>query len=87
MAIDIEQRTLRSGGQGSTITRNLRTLSSRSSTLSMPRNTLNKSGKHGSVTMLYITLGVLALILSFVLAQAVHHSQPDARPYGAMHQE
>lgn len=34
MAIDIEQRTLRSGGQGSTITRNLKTLSSSSSTLS-----------------------------------------------------
>jgi len=84
MAIDIEQRTLRSGGQGSTITRNLKTLSSSSSTLSMPRNTLNK---HGSVTMLYITLGILALILSFVLAQAVHHAQPDARPHGTLHQE
>jgi hypothetical protein len=53
----------------------------------MPRNTLNKSHKHGSVTMLYITLGVLALVLSFVLAQAVHHAQPDARPHGTLHRE
>lgn len=86
MAIDIEQRTLRSGGQESTITRNLKTSSS-SSTLSMPRNTLNKNHKHGSVMMLYITLGILALILSFVLAQAVHHAQPDARPHGTLHRE
>jgi hypothetical protein len=49
----------------------------------MPRNTLNKSHKRGSVTMLYITLGILALILWFVLAQAVHHAQPDARPDAA----
>jgi len=87
VAIDIEQRTLRSGSQGSTITRNLKTLSSSSSTLSMPRKTLNKSHKRGSVTMRYITLGILALILWFVLAQAVHHAQPDARPHGTLHRE
>ena len=87
MAIDIEQRTLRSGGQREHDHTKLKTLSSSSSTLSMPRNTLNKSHKHGSVTMLYITLGILALILSFVLAQAVHHAQPDARPHGTLHRE
>ena len=47
----------------------------------------DKSHKHGSATMLYIMLGVLALVLSYVLAQAVHHAQPDARPHGTMHQE
>jgi hypothetical protein len=49
----------------------------------MPRNTLNKSHKRGSVTMLYITLGILALILWFVLAQAVHHAQPDTASWDA----
>jgi len=47
----------------------------------------DKSHKHGSATMLYIMFGVLALLLSYVLAQAMHHAQPEARPHGTMHQE
>jgi hypothetical protein len=49
---------------------------------------VNKSNKHGSAMMLYFTLGILALVLSYVFTQAVHQkAKPDARPQGAMHQE
>ncbi len=49
---------------------------------------VNKLKKHGSATMLYVTLGLLALVLAYVFTQAVHQkANPDARPQGAMHQE
>jgi hypothetical protein len=37
--------------------------------------------------MFYVPLGILALVLSYVLTQAVHQkAKPDVRPQGAMHQ-
>ena len=35
-------------------------------------------GKHGSATMLYIGLGILAILLSYVFVQATHHAEPNA---------
>jgi hypothetical protein len=46
-------------------------------------------GKHGSATMLYIGLGILLALLSYVFVQAVHHSDPsdpNAQPHAPLHE-
>jgi hypothetical protein len=47
----------------------------------------NKSRKHGSASMLYAVLGLLALILGWLFVQATHHTEPITEPDGAMHQK
>jgi hypothetical protein len=42
-------------------------------------------GKHGSTTMLYIVLGILAILLSYVFVQATHHAEPNAQPHAPLH--
>ena len=42
-------------------------------------------GKHGSATMLYIGLGILAILLSYVFVQATHHADPNAEPHPPLH--
>ncbi len=46
---------------------------------------LTQGGKHGSPTMLYIGLGILTVLLSYVFVQAVHHSDPNAGPAAPLH--
>jgi len=50
-------------------------------------NVPNKSRKHGSASMLYAVLCVLAVILGWVFVQATHHTAPITEPDGAMHQK
>jgi hypothetical protein len=44
---------------------------------------LNRSGKRGSVAMLFIIIGVLAFSLSYVFVQAVPHT--NAQPRAPLH--
>jgi len=46
---------------------------------------LNRSGKRGSVAMLFIIIGVLAFSLYYVFVQAVHHTDPNAQPRAPLH--
>jgi hypothetical protein len=46
---------------------------------------LNRSGKRGSATMLYLGLGILALLLSYIFVQAVHRVDPNAQPHAPLH--
>ncbi len=48
-------------------------------------NGLNPSGKRGSVAMLLIIIGVLAVSVSYVFLQAVHHVDPNAQPRAPLH--
>ena len=41
--------------------------------------------KHGSATMLYIGLGILAILLSYVFVQATHHADPNTQPHAPLH--
>jgi hypothetical protein len=45
----------------------------------------HRSGKRGSAAMLYAVLGIVALVLSLVFVQAVHHPAPNAVPHEVMH--
>jgi hypothetical protein len=42
-------------------------------------------GKHGSATMLYIVLGILVILLSYVFVKALHHTDPNAEPHAPLH--
>ena len=42
-------------------------------------------GKHGSATMVYIALGVLVALLSYLFVQATHHTAPDPQPHAPLH--
>lgn len=46
---------------------------------------LNRSVKRGSAAMLFIIIGVLAVSLSYVFVQAVHHVAPNAQPRAPLH--
>ena len=46
---------------------------------------LNRSGKRGSATLLYISLGILALLLSYIFIQAIHRVDPNAQPHAPLH--
>ena len=46
---------------------------------------LNRTGKSGSATMLYIDLGILARLLSYIFVQAVHRVDPNAQPHAPLH--
>ena len=46
---------------------------------------LNRTGKRGSATMLYLGLGILALLLSYIFVQAVHRVDPNAQPHAPLH--
>jgi hypothetical protein len=35
--------------------------------------------------MLYIVLGILAILLSYVFVQATHHTDPNAQPHAPLH--
>ena len=42
-------------------------------------------GKHGSATMLYVGLGILAILLSYAFVQATHHADSNAEPHAPLH--
>jgi hypothetical protein len=37
-------------------------------------------GKHGSAGLLYIGIAMLAVLISYVFVQALHHTGPTAQP-------
>jgi hypothetical protein len=42
-------------------------------------------GKHGSATMLYVALGILAILLSYAFVQATQHADSNAEPHAPLH--
>ena len=42
-------------------------------------------GKHGSATLLYIGLGILVVLLSYVFVQATHHTDRAVQPQAPLH--
>jgi hypothetical protein len=47
---------------------------------------LNRFGKRGSPGMLYLGIGLLAVLLSYVFVQATHQARPDAQPHTPLHE-
>src|ERR1700730_1747615 len=45
---------------------------------------VNRSGKRSSAAMLCIGLGILAVLMSYVFVQAVHHVEPNAQPHAPL---
>ena len=46
---------------------------------------LTPGGKHGSVSLLYIGLGLLIVLLSYVFVQAVHRPSPTPQQEAPLH--
>jgi len=46
---------------------------------------LHQGSRRGSATMLYVGLGILVALLSYVFVQAVHHTDPNAQPHAPLH--
>jgi hypothetical protein len=51
----------------------------------MSKPCMDCRGKHGSATMLYIGLAILAILLSYVFVKAIHHADPNAQPHAPLH--